>query len=130
MFAPSKAGSASGSSKRVATFSAGSPAADFLDSNAVVQVAFGMADAGLQNVAMDFQERQALLCKPRLIKHETDVLEVLGDTPFGSKIAVHHLLAFGIHDLRIGRRAAGDFKEPLWVKPKPLGEDEPFRQSQ
>src|ERR1700737_3079572 len=64
--------------------------ADFVDDNAVVELAFAVAHAGLEHVLMHLQGRQPLLHALRLLQYEMHILEMLGDASFGSKFAAHH----------------------------------------
>src|SRR5215472_7802255 len=51
--------------------------ADFLDDDAVVALAVAVADAGVQHVGVNLQERQGLPGLPRLVEHEVGVLQRL-----------------------------------------------------
>src|SRR5712671_4653683 len=85
--------------------------ADLLDDHAVVELALAVAQAGLQHIGMNIEERQRLPDLLGLIEHEMDVLEGLARPALGAEIARDHLAALGVHDLRVGGRALRDLEE-------------------
>src|SRR5262249_4946539 len=84
---------------------------DLADDDAVVLIAFAVADAGPKNLSVQPRERQILSDLARLRQHEFHILERLARASFSREVAAHHLGALSVHDLRIGRRLARDLKE-------------------
>src|SRR5262245_39795892 len=78
-----------------------SPTRDLLDDDAVVEIAFAGAQAGLEHVGMDLEKRQPLANGARLVEDETGVLEGLSHAAFRREVAGEHLRSLNVHDLRI-----------------------------
>src|SRR5258708_8763130 len=84
----------------VMTFSSCPPAADLLDHDAVVQVAFAVTDTGVEQRGVDGGERQRLTPPLRLVENQVHVLHILRHLALHRNVAPHHLATLGVHHLR------------------------------
>src|SRR5262249_26646365 len=96
-----QARSAEKSSSRSNTLRTALPSRDLVDDGAVVEIRFAHAHTCLQHVAMHVEHGQGLPMTLGLLQHQVHVLERLSHTAFRGEVAIEHLCALHVHDLRI-----------------------------
>ena len=88
------------------------------------------AHAGLQDLGVNFQQRQLLAGLAGLVEHEMSVLEGLPHAAFRREFAGDHLRSLGIHHLRGRSRFARHLEECRRIEPEAGGEHQPLGKRQ